>query len=469
MKVLLINPPIIEEDVMRDFRKFERMRGIYPPLGLLYIASTLLECGHEVKVIDCDAEDGYEEIIKETCRSFCPDVAGFYAFTWTYRKAARLAGIVKSLVPGVTTVIGGPNATSFPKLSLQYGDFDYAVKSEGEETVKELMEAVAGKRLPENIPGLAYKVNGRVLENENRPFIQDLNSISFPARQLVHMDRYSDIFSREKGLTTMVASRGCPYNCSFCDRKNRMGKIWRSRSPANVIREMQQIMAEYGIREFMFFDDNFVIDRDWVFKFCRELEKAGLDVLWEIRTRVDTVDEQVLKAIKEAGCYRIRFGFESGDNAILKIMKKGITVEQSLECARLCHKVGIEMFGYFILGAPGETEETMERTIELAVEIEPHFALFSKFVPYPCTEAFQWAVDHDYIDESYWVKFLAGEDLDSNPVLDQRQLPAHIVERYVDKANRRFYFRPCYIFRSLRGIRNPKQLGRHLRIAKTLL
>jgi radical SAM superfamily enzyme YgiQ (UPF0313 family) len=283
------------------------------------------------------------------------------------------------------------------------------------------------------------------------------------------MERYHDVFTRERKSATMIATRGCPFQCTFCNRNARLGGMLRARSPKNVIGEMKKLKEDYAVREVMFFDDNFILDKAWAYDFCRAVENAGLDMLWEIRTRVDTVDEEILKALKHAGCYRIRFGFESGDNQILKNMKKGITVEQSLECARLCHKVGIEMFGYFILGAPGETEESMRETIDLAIEIEPRFALFSKFVPYPCTEAFDWAVANGYIEKNYWIDFLSGRDLNSHPALDQKQLPAKVVEDYLNKANRKFYFRPRYLMAMIKEIKSPSRFWQYLGIARSLL
>ena len=469
MNIVLINPPILVDEVMRDFKKFERMRGIYPPLGPLYIAAIVEQMGHEVIVIDCDAEEKHMQRIRNVCESLHPDVVGFYAFTWNYRGAAQLAAFVRSICPKVKTIIGGPNATSFPEESLRSGEFDIAVMGEGEETVKELLDALKDGRSLHGVAGIAFKEGERVVKTTPREFIIDLDSIPFPGRHFVPMGRYVDVFTRARRFATMIATRGCPFQCTFCNRNARLGRVLRARSPDNVVAEMKKLRNDYAVREVMFFDDNFILDKSWAYDFCRAIEDAGLDMLWEIRTRVDTVDEEILKALKSAGCYRIRFGFEAGDNQILKNMKKGITVEQSLECARLCHKIGIEMFGYFILGAPGETEATMEKTVNLAITIEPRFALFSKFVPYPCTEAFDWAVANGYIEKNYWVDFLAGRDLDSHPALDQKQLPAKIVEEYLNMANRRFYFRPGYLFSMLKEIKNPSRFCQHLRIARSLL
>lgn len=469
MKILLINPPILVDEVMRDFEKFERMRGVYPPLGLLYVAAAAERLGHEVAVIDCDAEDDYMGRLRAVCEASRPDIVGFYAFTWNYRGAARLASFVKSICPKVKTILGGPNATSFPEQSLRLGDFDVVVMGEGEETIRELLAAFEKNGSLQGVSGIAFKSGEGIVQNPPREFIDDLDAVPFPARHLVRMERYHDVFTRERKFATMIATRGCPFQCTFCNRNARLGRVLRTRSPENVVEEIGQVGETYGIREFMFFDDNFILDKKWAHSFCRALDISGFDVLWEIRTRVDTVDEDVLKALKDAGCYRIRFGFEAGDDAILKTLKKGITVAQSLECARLCHKIGIEMFGYFILGAPGETEETMRKTIDLAIKIEPRFALFSKFVPYPCTEAFDWAVASDCVEKDYWINFIAGRNLDSHPALDQKQLPAKVVEGYLCMANRRFYFRPRYLAGMVREIRSPMRFWQYLRIAKSLL
>jgi len=469
MNIMLINPPILVDEVMRDFEKFERMRGLYPPLGLLYIAAVAEQMGHKVAVVDCDAEDDHIQRIREVCGTLRPDVLGLYAFTWNYRGAAHIASLVRSMCPEIRTILGGPNATSFPEESLRFGDFEIAVMGEGEETVKELLDALKGGRSLHGVAGIAFKEGERIVKTTPREFIIDLDSIPFPARHFVPMSRYFDVFTRARTFATMIATRGCPFQCTFCNRNARLGRVLRTRSPRNVVAEMKKIREDYAIEEVMFFDDNFILDKSWAHDFCRAIGDADLDMLWEIRTRVDTVDEEILKALKRAGCYRIRFGFEAGDNQVLKNMKKGITVEQSLECARLCHRSGIEMFGYFILGAPGETEETMKKTIDLAIEIEPRFALFSKFVPYPCTEAFDWAVARGYIEKNYWINFLAGQDLDSHPALDQRQLPAKMVEEYLSMANKRFYFRPRYIFSMLKEIKNPLRFLQYARIARSLL
>lgn len=469
MKILFINPSIIGENVGHYSKQIEKQRGIYPPLGICYVAASLLKHGHEVKIIDCDTEEDYLKTIVDTCNNFKPDMVGLYSFTWTFRRVVSLANKIKELLPSAILVIGGPNVCSFPKLSVELGPFDYGVRGEGEETIIELMELIESKKGPSEVKSLIWRDGNQITMNPFRDLIDNLDRVPLPARHLLKMDKYFDVFTQEKKFTTIFASRGCPFNCLFCDRENRMGRAWRVHSAERVIHEIVELQKNYGIREFMFFDDNFVINKDWVRQFCQKIKDKKLDILWEIRTRVDMVDEDILKIMKDAGCYRIRFGFEHGDDRILKVVKKGITVEQSLECARLCKKVGIEMFGYFMVGAPEETMETMQKTLNLALKIEPDFAIFSKTILIPGSELFEWAVAHNYIKPDYWEKFLRGEITNPAPALSTKELPQPVVDKFVKKCNKTFYFRSSYVLRRILSLKSLPQLIRQVKMAKALL
>lgn len=469
MKILLINPSLLSSDIHHYKKEVEKNRGVYPPLGLSYIAAVLRQKNHQVQIIDCDAEENYFEKIKNAIRDFQPELIGFYAMTWTYRQAQGLAREIKNIEPKIKIVIGGPQVTTFPEFSVNCPEFDIGVISEGELTAVELAEAIENNKPLEQIKGIVFKKDQKIILNPSRELIENLDSIPFPARDLLPMEKYFDVFTKEKKFTTILASRGCPFNCTFCDRNNRMGNKWRFRSPKNVIEEIKSIQQNYGINEFMFFDDNFTVDKEWVYEFCRTIEKNNLKIIWEIRTRVDLVNKLMLEMLKKAGCYRIRFGFESGDDQILKIVKKGITVEQSRECAKLCKEVGIEMFGYFMLGSPEETPETLEKTIKLSLEIDPDYALFSKTILIPNTEIFDWGVKNKYIQADYWQKYLLGQKENGGPAISTPQLSEQMVDQYISLANKKFYLRPRYLLRRLFSIRSWTQLSRQIQMAKGLL
>lgn len=469
MNILLINPSLRQATTGQYEKEVEKQRGVYPSLGLLYIAAVLEKENHRVKIVDCDIESEADKAIDIIVRDFKPRLVGFYAMTWTYRQAAAIAKKIKQTNTEIITMIGGPNVSCLPQYSLELGDFDFGVYSEGEETVAELVKKLEGKNNLEynQIKGLIFKKDGQTIINPPRPLIENLDTLPFPARHLLPIKKYFDVFSRKKHFATIIATRGCPFNCIFCDRQNRMGRKWRVRTPENIVREIKETIDNYGIREFMFFDDNLIVDKQWGLELCQKLEP--LKIIWECRNRVDLVDEEILKAMKRAGCYRIRFGFESGDNRILKVLKKGITVEQSLKTAELCKKIGIEIYGYFMLGIPEETPETMEKTIDLALKIEPSFAIFSKTILIPGSELFDYGIAVGQIDQEYWKRFLQGTETNGAPSLSTKELPEQVIDYYVKKADRRFYFRFSFILKKLFGVKSFGHLVSQARIGFALI
>jgi len=469
MRILLINPSLIQANIGHYKEKTEKQRGIYPSLGLGYIAAALEKNNHQVQIVDYDAEKNPLAKTLGLAQQFQPELVGFYTMTWTFREADALAQKLKSIIPQAKFIAGGPNITCLPKPSLKQGIFDFGAISEGEETIIELIEALEKDNNFENIQGLAYKKNGKVIINQARPLIQNLDPIPWPARHLLPVKNYFDISTTKKYFATLIATRGYPFNCTFCDRKNRMGRNWRVRSTQNIIDEIKQIKDNYGIKEYMFFDDNLIVDKNWARDLCQKMIDQKLNIIWECRTRVDTIDRPILALLKKAGCYRIRFGFESGNNQILKVLKKDIRVEQSLECAKICQEVGIEMFGYFMFGSPYETEKTLQQTLDLALKINPDFALFSKTILIPGSELFDWAAQNNYIRKDYWERYLAGQETNGAPALDTKELPEKTVDKYISLANKKFYLRPKYLLKRVTSIRSWQQLSKQLKMAKGLL
>ena len=469
MKILLINPSLKEAEISHYKKKVEKNRGVYTPLGLCYIASSLINKNHLVKIIDCDIEENYIEKIENTLKEFDPEIVGFYVMTWTYRQTKEIARKIKKYNSEIKTIVGGPQPTTFPKLSINCPEFDFGVISEGETTIQELISAIKNHNSFDKIKGLVFKKKSEVIVNSKRELIKDLDLIPFPARNLLPVNKYFDIFTKKRNFATLIASRGCPFKCSFCDRDNRMGRYWRVRSPKNIIQEIKEIQKKYNINEFMFFDDNLTSDKKWILRLCDLIKKEKLKIIWECRTRVDLVDKKILVAMKQAGCYRIRFGFESGNNKILKIIQKDITVEQSLKCAEICKETKMEIFGYFMMGSPYETEKNLKETLNLALKINPDFALFSKTILIPNTEIFDWAVKNNYIKKDYWEKYLSGKEINSAPALNTRELPEKIVNKYISLANKKFYLRFNYLLKRILSIRNWQQFLSQLKMAKELL
>lgn len=471
MRILLVNPSLIKADVGHYSKVIEKKRGVYPPLGLAYVAAALEEVGHVVKIVDCDADLSALDNVGEIACQFNPVAVGIYVMTWTFLQANEIVAKIKKRLPDVKFVMGGPNVTSFPEKSLKYSEFDYAVYGEGEITVVELARAIekdVGVKDLKKIRGIIFRDGVKIVVNETRPLIEDLDSISFPAWHLLPLGEYFDIFTRHARFATMVTSRGCPFDCAYCDRLNRMGKTWRSRSAENIVDEMEFLVNTYGIREFMFFDDNFIIDAKRVYALCDEILSRGLDVLWEVRARVDMVDEPLLKRMREAGCYRIRYGMEVGDDQVLKTLKKDITVEQIRHASKITKEAGIEIFAYFMMGSPGESRQTLQKTLDLAIEIDPDFVAFSKTILIIGSELFDWGVREKQISPDYWEKFLLGEEKDPAPGISTEILPQQELDEFVSTATSKFYFRPNYILKRITNIRSPTQFLRQIMLGFNL-
>jgi len=469
MKVLLVNPSLALAQIGHYDSQVEKARGIHPSLGLLYIAAIVEREGHSVRVIDTDLESDPEATLRKTIRAFQPDLMGVHVMTWTFAQAKRTACVAKEERPEMVLVAGGAGVTTDPQVFMENSDFDFAVYGEGEITTKELLEAIQAKGDVRQITGLVFRDGETIVQNPPRELIENIDEVPMPGRHLVPHDRYFDVFTIDRHFVTMIVSRGCPFNCLYCDRLNRMGSKWRVRSVDAILQEIMYVKERMGVREIMFFDDEFVVNRNHTIDLCKRLIEAKANIKWECRARVDLLDEETLKYMKEAGCYRIRYGFESGDNDILAVLRKGITVEQSLKTAEATKRAGIDIFGYFMLGVPHETEHTMQKTIDLALKIDPDFALFSKAILIPGSDLFDWAASEGLIAADYWKQYYRGEVSDTAPAISASQLPENLVDQYVKKANQMFYRRPRYMARRLMRIKSLSQLARQVRMAYCLL
>ncbi|MBN1353342.1 MAG: cobalamin-dependent protein [Candidatus Omnitrophica bacterium] len=469
MRILLVNPSIRQEKTGHYDPGIERARGSYPSLGLLYIAAVLREKGHDVRVFDMDAEREPKRKLAELIDNFEPPVIGIHVMTWTFHQADEIARFVKKKNPKTVLIAGGAAVTSMPEAFMKYSAFDFGVIGEGEETVVELADAICRNRDMRGIKGIIFRASNDIIKNPSRPFIENLDTVPAPARNLVRLERYYDVFTARSRFATVVTSRGCPYKCVYCDRTNRMGHRWRSFPNARIVEEIKELKDFYKIDEIMFFDDEFVTDPHKTMELCEMISGSGLDVVWECRARVDVVTPGLLKAMKKAGCYRIRYGFESGDDGILGVLKKDITVKQSLACAEMTKDAGIEIFGYFMLGCPSETDKTMEKTLKLALEIDPEFAVFSKVMLIPGSQLFDWAVSKKLVAPDYWDRFFAGNAGNRTPTISTKDLPEERVDAFIRMANKKFYSRPGFIMKKLSKIRGISQLTRQARMGISLL
>ncbi len=432
-----------------------------PQLGIAYLAAVSEARGDAVRVYDGDVED---MPLDKAVRDFEPDLVGITANTTQIKGAWRDADIIKQW-RDVPVVLGGPHPSVLPDESLARGSIDGVVRGEGEETWRELGDVLAahwrrgtpyrsaesglwpedGSPL-ERVAGLSYRrPDGRIVHNPNRPPISDLSSIPLPAYHLLKMDRYTNLqptLDQVQGFSLpIMTSRGCPYRCTYCAQI--MDRRWRMRSPQDVVREWEWLVREQGAGEIGVLDDSFNIDRQRVLDICDLLIERKLNhVPWIMINgiRANLADEETLGRMKAAGCIRTAFGVESGNQAILdSVIKKRLTLDQVRRAFAAARAVGMETIGFFIIGMPGETEQTMEDTIRFACELDPLVANFSIATPFPGTEMYQTVLQkgrllvNDY-DDYVFFEGKARFEMDG--------LPAGLVERKWREAYRRFYLRP---------------------------
>ncbi len=360
-KVLLINPPAEQTLVGNNPKFLDEARGHNPPLGLLYLAAMLEErSDHAVCVIDAQAEELSYDKLAEHVAGEAPDLVGITAMTFTLLDVVRTVGVVRQAAPEARVVLGGPHVHLYPRESAALPGVDFAITGEGEHSIVALADRLNEPERWHEVPGLAYRADSTsqipdsrleretpdakretaVVVNEAPGFIEDLDTLPFPARDLVPFRRYSSVLARRQPITTMFTSRGCPYRCTFCDRPH-LGKKFRAHSPKYVADEMQSCV-EMGIQEFLIYDDTFTVRRQRVLDICGEIQRRGLDIGWDIRARVDTVDEEMLKALRAAGCERIHYGVEAGDDHFMQVLNKGITVEEVRKAFRLTKRAQVE-------------------------------------------------------------------------------------------------------------------------------
>jgi anaerobic magnesium-protoporphyrin IX monomethyl ester cyclase len=361
----------------------------FPPLGMGYLASYLKKRGISVDLVDCTFLSQREAV--ERVRRSKPKVIGIQSMFSMKSKALELARLLRENCE--LLVAGGPQPTSNPEDFLY--DFDIVVLGEGEETLFELVNAVEdGKNVPK-ISGIAYRANrrGRIKLAPPRGFIQNLDSIPFPAREMFDNENYKNYYSRNYWYTTtsVMTSRGCPFKCDFCSRPV-FGNDFRTRSAANIVDEMEEVLA-FGYDRIWFADDCFTLNRKRLLSICDEITRRHVRIGWECLSRVDTIDKEVAQKMKQAGCVRMFYGIESGNDSILALMKKHATTRQAKDAVHIAKRARINVGAFFIVGYPGENEETVLDTVRFASSLPLDYLSFTMPYPIPGTPLYERVKD----------------------------------------------------------------------------
>ncbi|MHA1336653.1 MAG: B12-binding domain-containing radical SAM protein [Promethearchaeota archaeon] len=478
MKIALIYPGFSEniEIFKKRFARFYfREANVMPPLGLGYIASVLEHEGHNVLIIDNNVlKLPWFKIVKKL-KKFKPQLVGFSILTHVFPYTVKMIKYIKKKINSIDILVGGLHIGLYPDHILKIQEIDYAIVGEGEITIKEFIQIYEKYKNGEienideefrKVKGLIFRdKNNKIIINPPRELISDLDNIPFPARHLFPLNKYKTFFmDKNKKATSIITARGCPFQCNYCAEKF---SKYRLRSVNNVLNELEEIYFKYNIRDIYFNDGTFTVNKKRTIAICKGIMERGLKITFNIRTRVDCVDEEIIKYLAAAGCNRINFGFESGDEKILKNLNKNTKISQMVKAVSLAKKYGIKIFGFFMIGCPGETKETIKKTISTAISLDPDFVQFSRLNPFSGSQLY-----FDFVKKTgkdIWLEYSLGRTNCKDIIFPDSNFTKTQLEKFVLKAYRKFYIRPKYIIKKIKEIDSINKAIKYVKAAISVI
>lgn len=465
MKVLLVNPPALHEMKGPHPLKADDM-GVFPHLGLMYIAAALQQKDEfEVRLLDMALEKRGVDDLLSLFRAEKPEVVGLTSYTDCLYDLKVLVEVLRKESGKTLLCLGGPHVECYPGETLEVFPVDCVIRGDGEYAFRELCRRVRDKKEWKDVRGISYREAGQ--NHLSDPWqVQDLDELPFPPRQLSSLEKVKSAVARGAAITSICSSRGCPFPCTFC---NSPYKKYRLRSPGNVAAEIRQCYETFGINEFFFFDDLFNLNRARLMEMCDAIRALPFRIIWSFRGRINSLDEEAVRACKAVGCNRIHFGVEAGTERILQLYKKGLKLEDVRRMFAICRRAGVETVGNFIIGAPTETREEMEATLKFAMSLKPTFVEFHVLVPYPYTEIYKGMLSRGVLQEDVWRQFALNPRPGFKPPLCEETLSADELYQLLNDAYRRFYFRPGYMIKQAFKLTSFKDLSLKLKGAYRLL
>lgn len=427
---------------------------LYPPLGVAYLSAVLEKQNIECKIIDAAVfKKSDQEIVREI-QVFNPDIIGITSNIITAKAVLELGQKLRKKFPHKLIIYGGPYATAYPETILKKTGGNVVVRGEGETTIVDLIHNLNNLQA---VKGISYRIGQKVFHNPSRELIEDLDTIPFPAFHLLPDFKYYRSRSRKTPIGFLMSSRGCPYHCIYCN-SNIYGKIFRPRSPANVLTEIELLVGRYGVKQIEVLDDNFTLDMVRAEKIFDEVLKRKIKVLFNFQNgiRADRINLRLVKKMKKAGVYKATIGVETGDPRIQKIIKKSLDLKKVLYASKILRKEGILVFCSFMIGLPGETRESLQKTIDFAIKVNPQVANFMVVVPLPQTELYKMIETEGRFTKQIDFGSDTGFYTD-NFYYEIGDVNQKLVHEYTAKAYQQFYFRPSKILDSLLAIRSYKE------------
>ena len=461
MKILIINPPyhvpIIREgrcQLLQNLRK-----NSIPQMTLAYLAGVLGKAGHILKVYDCIASNINSDDIFVEMDKLTPELAFINTTTPSINEDILFIKKLKKRYPNCFTVVFGTHVTVFHQEVMNENPYiDCVIRHEPELTALELASVLENGRIPDKgILGCTIRINGKIVISQNREYNSDLDTLGFPAWEYFPRSKYiHPVFN--KPYLIVNTSRGCVHNCIFCVANILYGKKVRYRSVASIIDELENhIIGKFGVRYIWMYADDFTISCKYVKELCQAIIDNKIKIKWWTNTRVDQQDVEMFRLMKEAGCFMLSIGGESGNADILRKIKKGTNPQDIKNTVRILRKIGINSVVYFLLGLPGENIATIRETINFAKEINPDYVEFYPATPYPGTEFYNIALAENLIMDTKWDNYLCGGN---QFVIQIPGVRKEDLNKVLLKAYREFYIRPLYAWILFKRIVRPVEFFR---------
>ena len=431
-KIALVNPPTLKGVFSHQ---------LYLPMGLAYLAAILEENGHEVTVLDCPALEINHEELRTEIASFEPNMVGITSMTPTIQSTLQSALVTKEACPDATVILGGPHATFMDKEMLtQEAAVDIVVRGEGEQTFLELANRMFDLKSIDRVEGITFRNGKQILRTPNRPPIQNLDQLPYPAYKYFPLSKYR-LFG--KLFLPIITSRGCPFQCSFCTSSRMFGEQFRARSPKNIVDELEMLRDVYGADAFTFYDDTLTHQKNRIFEICELVKNRKIGIPWDCQTRVDQVSKEVLTKMRETNCQQIFFGVESGCQEILDALRNKTSIEQTMNAIKWAKEAGLIVAISVMVGYPGETKETLKQTLDFVEKTKPDDVYLSVATPYPGTELRRLVEDMGLKISTDW-----GLYDTLTPVFENPQLSAEDIRRIRTEFYDSFYS-PIYVLHHL--------------------
>ena len=452
-KTPLLNLPI-------DLDNPKNHGGILQPAGLSVLSSFLKKEGCDVILYDAFAHCHEKEIILKRIEEISPSIIGITLFTSHIPQVRSFLREVRKRFPDILHVAGGPHPSSaYDSILNDMPEIDIAVIGEGEYVMLEIIDCVKKRASFKDILGIVYREGGKNIQTPFRGFITDLDSLPFSDWDSLPMEKYFEVWTIKKNYAHMILSRGCPFSCTFCGAKMALGMKQRRRSPQHVLEEIKVLYDKHGVRNILFGDSTFNLNKQWVHEICEGLLNLGRPILWNCNIRADLVDRETVAIMKKSGCMRVFIGVESADEEMLKRMQKGIKISKLERGIKYLQEYGINPDMGFIFGMPGETEETMKKSIEFAKKHKTCMSAFTLAAPFPGTPFYDEAKMDGLIVED-WSKFNIYE-----VAYTPKDITKKMLLDYYGKAVSEVYLSPIFLWQQLRQIRSLISLRIHIKFA----